>query len=261
MAPSQSAKAGNREVCVGYLPQAHRVGGSVPKTSIILPVMNEVESLNATVGILCEDNDPRDFELVIVTSHMSTQAAINNAAHIATGAPCSVQVLTQTEPLLGGALITGFQAAQGTHLVMMASDLETDPRTVRELIATSRANPDAIIATTRWVGADSGFQGYGRAKKIANWTFQKSIQATFGTSLSDLTYGFRLYPAEAVQNRVWTTRNFAFLLESLLRPLRDGVPACELPTTWRARTEGKSSNSWRYYATYLRIAAQIKLGK
>lgn len=222
--------------------------------------MNEIESLNRTVAILLEDNDPTSIELIFVYSSRSSEAAVHNVERLAakTSETCKCVALIQESPHLGGALTTGFAHASGTHVVMMASDLETDPHTVKRLISTSASHPAAVIATTRWSGTGAGFEGYGVAKLLANWLFQRGISVLYGTKLSDLTFGFRLYPIQAVKDAQWSTANFAFLLESILRPLASGYEVIEIPTVWKARTEGKSNNSWRYYITYFKVAAEIR---
>ena len=42
-----------------------------------------------------------------------------------------------------------FDLARGTHTLMMASDLETDPVLVPRLIAEARAHPAVIVTVTR----------------------------------------------------------------------------------------------------------------
>ena len=60
-----------------------------------------------------------------------------------------------------------FDLARGSHTIMMASDLETDPALVPHLIAEARAHPAAIVTVTRW-HTQGGFENYSRIKLIAN---------------------------------------------------------------------------------------------
>lgn len=234
--------------------------GNQPTISVLLPVMNEVASLNQTMRILFEDNPRQNFEFLIVLSKRSETSAVRNARELHATSPQNVKIIVQERPLLGGALMDGIAAAQGEYILMMASDLETDPHAVREMIQASEAQPQAIIATTRWQGEGAGFEGYGSSKKIANKVFQRVVRAIFGSDLTDLTYGFRLYPRDALTSFQWHTLNHGFLLESILRPLKSGWTATELPVTWKAREEGESNNSWRFYASYFKMALSIRFG-
>jgi glycosyltransferase involved in cell wall biosynthesis len=230
------------------------------KISVLLPVMNEVVSLNRTIQIIDEENPDRNFEYIIILSHRSDPEAVENAETLACAIPSRARIIVQDRPLLGGALMDGIQASTGERLIMMASDLETDPHAVQELLNVSDHRPGLIIATTRWRGRDAGFEGYGSGKKWANKVFQRAIGWLFSTELTDLTYGFRLYPRDAINHYDWQTMNHGFLLESILRPLRQGWPATEIPVKWRAREEGISNNSWRFYASYFKMAMLIRFG-
>ena len=231
-----------------------------PTYSVLLPVMNEVASLDQTIQIVRDENPDRSFELLIVVSPRSESRAITNALAHQAATPESVRVVTQERPLLGGALMDAIDAATGEYIIMMASDLETDPHAVRKMLEASDKNPESVIATTRWQGEGAGFEGYGVGKKLANSVFQRVVRTIYSSDLTDLTYGFRLYPSGSVKKQQWRTYNHGFLLESILRPLKDGWQAQELPVIWKAREEGVSSNSWRFYASYFTMAMSIRFG-
>jgi glycosyltransferase involved in cell wall biosynthesis len=222
--------------------------------------MNEVRSLNETLDVIRRENVSRDIEFLIVLSPRAEEAAADNARQREREDPQSVRVIVQSLPKLGGALIDAFSAASGRWIVMMASDLETDPHAVRQLIEASRDNPDCIVATTRWQGEGAGFDGYNGPKQLANRAFQSGIGLLYRTDLTDLTYGFRLYPRAALQGQTWRLVDHGFLLESLLRPMKAGWRVIEIPVMWTSRTEGVSNNSWRFYASYFKIAASIRFG-
>ncbi len=229
--------------------------------TILLPVMNEITSLNLTIQRIRLENKQNKFDFLVILSPKSEISAVNNAHELVKEYPNDVRVLTQIHPMLGGALADGFQNAKGAKVIMMASDLETDPSSVKHLIEMSNLHPGAIVVTTRWKGNSAGFQGYSPIKKVLNKIFQLFIQISYQTRLSDLTYGFRLYPTAKVLDRDWTTTNFAFLLESILVFLRQREEIIEISTKWKARVEGASNNSWKYFITYFTLAAKIRIMK
>jgi hypothetical protein len=76
----------------------------------------------------------------------------------------------------------------------------------------------------------------------------------YGTKLTDLTYGFRVFKIEWVKKIRWEELRHPLLLETMLKPLRLGAKVKEIPTTWKARIEGESHNPfWRNFL-YFRIA-------
>ena len=140
---------------------------------------------------------------------------------------------------------------------MMASDLETDPHDVKTLIAQAEKNPLAIIAASRWLGGEA-FQGYSRVKLVCNWCFQRGFSLLYGRRLSDMTYAYRIFPTLLVQSIRWSELRHPFLFESLVKPLRLGVPVVEIPTVWRARTEGQSQNSFFRNFVYFRTGLKTR---
>ena len=62
-----------------------------------------------------------------------------------------VVVHHQRLPFLGGALREAFALARGSHVILMASDLETDPKLVCRLIAEAEKNPAGIATASRWM--------------------------------------------------------------------------------------------------------------
>lgn len=226
------------------------------KVSIILPLMDEVVSLRKTCEIVLGEN-AEVSEVLIVVCPRTTPDALATAAELAREYPGVILVREQHRPRLGGAIRDAFEWTTGSHVVMMASDLETDPYSVKDLIAKAREGWD-IVTATRWKGS-GGFQGYSRIKFYANWIFQKMFGLLYLTSLSDLTYGYRIFKAEWVKNVRWEETGHPFLLETVLKPLRLGARVVEIPSTWIARTEGESHNPFLRNFIYFRIAIQTRL--
>lgn len=224
--------------------------------SILLPVVDETASLRETVQVLVDENRTGIKEILCITCAKTTGRALAVCHELAAENPGIIRICEQKRPFLGGAMQDAFEWATGSHVLMMASDLETDPHLVRQMIAESRKGWD-IVATTRWTDG-GGFDGYNPVKYVLNWIFQKSIALLYGVPFSDLTYGFRLYRAPALRNVNWEETRHPFLLESILKPLRLGATATEIPARWQARREGQSHNTfWRNFA-YLRTAVRVR---
>jgi glycosyltransferase involved in cell wall biosynthesis len=226
------------------------------RVSVIMPVMDETVSLRETVRIVMEENRADIHEIVCVVSNFTAKEALAVCRELEAAYPGIVWTRQQRLPYLGGALQDAFAWSTGSHVLLMASDLETDPHTAKPLIAAAREGWD-IVATTRWKDG-GGFDGYNPVKYAANWVFQKAIGALYRTELTDLTYGFRIWRAEVLRNHDWQEYRHPFLLECLLRPLLQGASATEIPVFWRGRQEGESHNPfWRNFL-YFRIAFKLR---
>jgi hypothetical protein len=227
------------------------------RVSVILPVMDETTSMQETTRILLEENRGSLQEILVVVCQRTTPQAMEVCQQLAAAEPGLIRIVQQGRPFLGGAVRDCFDWAVGTHVLMMASDLETDPTTVKDLIATARQGFDVVTAT-RW-SLGWGFQGYGSLRGVANWIFQQLIRILYATHLSDLTYGFRLLRTSLVQHIEWEELKHPFLLETILKPLRLGCSVTEISTRWRRRSEGESHNKFWQNFVYLRTAVRTRL--
>jgi Glycosyl transferase family 2 len=221
--------------------------------TIVLPVVNETTSLKQTVDILLRDVKREDMkELLIVTCKKTTGEAKAVAAQLQKELGALVVMHEQTLPFLGGAMRESFNLARGSHVIMMASDLETDPRDVAVLIAEAKKHPSSIITASRWQ-AGVQFHGYSKVKLLCNWIFQRAFSMLYATKLTDLTFAYRIFPTKLVQAIQWEDLRHSFLFETLVKPLRLDVPVIEIPSAWRARTEGVSQNTFFRNFEYFKI--------
>ncbi len=226
--------------------------------TIVLPVINETTSLRQTVDIILRDVKREHLkELLIVVCQKTTPEAAAVAARLRQELGNLVVVHHQRLPFLGGAMREAFDLARGSHLIMMASDLETDPNDVATMISEAQKNPACIITASRWQ-AGAQFQGYSRIKLVCNWIFQRSFSILYATKLSDLTFAYRIFPTRLVQSIRWEDLRHSFLFETLVKPLRLGVPVIEIPSTWRARTEGASQNTFFSNFAYFKIGLRTR---
>jgi hypothetical protein len=220
--------------------------------SIIMPLVNETTSLKQTVDILMRDLKREDMkELLIVTCKKTTAEARAMAAQIQKEWGSLVVMHEQKLPYLGGAIREAFSLARGSHVLLMASDLETDPNDAATMIAEAKKNPSSIITATRWAKGVQ-FHGYSKIKLACNWGFQHFFSVLYQTKLTDLTFAYRIFPTKLVQAIRWEDLRHSFLFETLVKPLRLGVPVIEVPSSWHARTEGESQNSFLRNFEYFR---------
>jgi len=219
--------------------------------TIILPVMNETTSLEETVNIILRDAKDCLREFLIVVCNRTTPEAMATVDRLQQSYGNLVVVHHQKLPFLGGAIREAFDLARGSHVVMMASDLETDPNDVRTLIAEAQKNPSAIVTASRWHEGGT-FEGYSSVKLVCNWVFQRCFSVLYGVRLSDMTYAYRIFPTKLVQSIRWDELRHPLLFETLVKPLRLGVPVIEIPSVWRARTEGQSQNPFFRNFAYFR---------
>lgn len=219
--------------------------------------MNETAALDETVKIILRDVQDKLREIVIVVCPQTTPQAMAVANRLRKELPELVLLHEQTLPFLGGALREAFDLARGSHLVLMASDRETDPNDVQRLIAGAEKHPAAILAASRWLKGGS-FHGYSPVKRILNGIFQRIFSLLYGVRLTDMTYAYRICPTKLMQSIRWEELRHPFLFEALVKPLRLGVEVIEIPSLWKARTEGRSQNTFLGNFAYFRTGFKTR---
>lgn len=228
--------------------------------SVILPVMNETEALKTTVEIINDVAAEHIHEILIVVSDRTIPKSLQVAQQLQADVSIPIHIHLQQLPRLGGALQEAFAKASGSHVLLMASDLETDPRLIPSFIKKAQRDRWDIVASSRWLNG-GGFDGYGRINQALNYVFQKACRIAFPVPLTDLTFAYRLYRRDVLLNIAWEELGHPFLLECLLKPLRLGATATEVPCAWRARQEGESANSFGQKFSYLKTAVKIRFMK
>jgi glycosyltransferase involved in cell wall biosynthesis len=226
--------------------------------SIILPVINETFSLRKTVEIIIQSNAEDLAEILIVFAKRTTQDALREIELLTQQYPELIRTHEQQKPYIGGAMREAFDRCLGSHVIMMASDLETDPQLVEKLISISKKNPKVIVTVSRWIQG-GGFHLYSPIKLVANWIFQKIFSLLFWTKLTDMTYAYRIFPSYLVKEIQWEELRHPFLFETIIKPLRLGVLVFEIPGQWSARLEGDSQNTFMRNFDYFRVGLRVRL--
>ena len=229
-----------------------------PAVSFLVPVMDELASLTITVNLIVDLIADELTEIIIILSPKSQPKSVALAKKLVRECAGKASIYWQDLPGIGGALAGGIERASGRYIMLMASDLETDPRLIPSFISKMREGESDIVCGSRWLKG-GGFTKYGRFKQILNWLFQKLMNLLFGSKLTDYTYAYRLYRREVLEGIIWEEKGHPFLLESLLKPLMRGARTVEVPCQWQPRSEGVSQNSWRQMLMYLSLAARLKL--
>lgn len=228
--------------------------------TVILPVINETYLLRQTVDTIMADCGPDIGEFLIVVCKKTTAESLKTCEGLKQKYGGKIRVFEQTLPYLGGAMRDSFDRAAGSHTLMMASDLETPPDRVKDFIAAAKRQPGSVITGSRWIRG-GGFAGYSPLKYLLNFIFQKLFSLLYWTNLTDLTYGYRLFPTALLKSIRWEELRHPFLLETIIKPLRLGIRVEEVPTPWQPRTEGESQNTFLRNFQYFGIGLRVRFAR
>ncbi len=218
--------------------------------SIILPILNEINSLKKTLQIL--NKIKVDKEFIVIYSNNLTQDLVKDEIHSLKKKYKNLKYFKQIRPFVGGAIDLGIRNTKKNYIALMASDMETNPYELKGMINVSSKNNNSIISADRWI-SNKGFSDYGLIKFLANFTFQKLLKIFFNYKILDFTFAYRIYPKNALKNHRIKELRHGFALETLLAPMKKGFNVITLPAKWKKRVEGSSSITIKAYLSYLKV--------
>jgi dolichol-phosphate mannosyltransferase len=226
------------------------------RISVVLPVFSETRTVREIVNWLRDNLGTMLAQVIIVYSPRSSRESIEVCQELAR-TDSRIQVFEQQEnPGVGRAFREGYARIEGNVVLSMDSDGEMELATIPLMIAEMARGNLGLVIGSRWLPG-GGFVGYSPAKRWLNWGFQQLFRLLFRTRLHDLTYGFKLMRAELVRNISWEATYQEIGCETTLKMIRLGIPAAEVPTTWRARVEGRSTNNFARNFRYVGMALSI----
>lgn len=227
--------------------------------TVILPVIDETLCINKTVNILLKNNFSEIKKIFFVLHKDKTKKISESICKkFIIKDKKRFKILYQKKKLLGGAMQDAFKKVNTSHCLMMSSDLETDPLSVKKMIRFSKKNPEKIITASRWIKKNQ-FQDYGKIKIFANYIFQSTFSFLYGVKCTDLTFGFRIFPVNVIKKIKWEMLNHSFLFESIIKPIKKGVGVIEIDSSWKKRKEGKTNNVFMNYFWYVYIGIKVLL--
>lgn len=215
-------------------------------------LVDETSSLIATIERVAEATRPVTVEFIVVIAPFASSASQGTAESLAT-IHDNVRLIEQATPGVGGAYRDGISQADGGIVILMSSDLETDPAAAGRLLKPLLANPGIdIVCASRWAPGGA-IHRYHTGLKTLNRVFQWIAgHVILSTDMTDLTFAYRAYRSEWL-NQPWRQERHGFFLESLTLPLLSGARAIEVPVVWEPRIEGTRHIKARDYLDYFRV--------
>jgi glycosyltransferase involved in cell wall biosynthesis len=231
-------------------------GGAAPRVVVIIPTLNEADSIGAVVAAI-----PRDIVVrVIVADGGSTD---NTAAHaLAAGA----EVLA-TGRGYGRACLTAAEHAKDADiLVFMDGDGADDPDAIAALVAPIRAEEfDFVIGSRARGKREPGSMAWHQllAGRMAGWL----TGALYGMRYTDMC-AFRAIRRDALMRLGMRELTYGWNLEMQMRAARAGLRILEVPVPYRRRLGGVSKVAGslggtlragtRIALTFARVAAEAR---
>ncbi len=224
------------------------------KLSIIIPVYNEERTINELLNTVKSIHLPKNLEKEIIVvddgSTDNTEKALSKFK-LPFGDPNSKLKILKHEKNKGkgAAVRTGISHAVGELIVIQDADLEYNPANYSILLEPILQKKAEVVYGTRLVDYPLQFWGKGKTvlpfHLIANKFLTFLTNVLYGSHLTDMETGYKLFRTNTLKKISITANGFEFEPEVTLKLLKLKIPIVEVPIKVTPRTykEGKKI-SW-----------------
>lgn len=214
------------------------------KLSVVIPVYNEVATLEKVVDAVRRVDVGMDKEIVIVDDK-STDGTTEVVRRLAKKFPEIVAVYHERNRGKGAALRSGFEKASGDLLVIQDADLEYDPRDYPALLAPLLEGRADVVFGSRFAGGGphrvAFFWHY-----VGNRLLTTLSNMMTNLNLTDMEVGYKAFRRDVLQDLRLREDRFGFEVEFTAKVARRRWRIYEVPVSYYGRTyaEGKKI-TWR----------------
>ena len=207
--------------------------------SIVVPVYNEVATLQLALKRLLETELPIPVEIIVVDDG-STDGSLGTIEDLESEGRVVV-VRHGDNRGKGAAVRTGIDAATGDLLTILDADLEYDPADYRQLLELILAGEARVAYGTRTFGAHTAYSFW---HVIGNKAVTLYASFLFNGWLTDLETCLKVAETELWRDADLRSGGFGMEAEITAKWLRRGERIAEAPIGYRARgrDEGKKLN-------------------
>jgi glycosyltransferase involved in cell wall biosynthesis len=225
----------------------------VTRILIIMPALNEEESLPSTLKELREIVDDPDILVIDDGSTDATAEVASRAGAVSAQLPFTLGV--------GGAVRVGLHYARRNgydRAVVIDADGQHDPAGITALLEALDHGADMAVGSRFAPGTDD--YPVGRTRRQAMRFLGAIVRALTGQRFSDVTSGFRAFDRPVIEllAREYPVEYLADTVEALLIVRYAGFRVDEVPISMRPRAAGEpSTRRIKLVINYLRLLIGI----
>ena len=203
--------------------------------SIVVPVFNEQETIKKILEKIRKTKYRKEIIVVNDGSSDSTEKILKNEKKI-------IVINLKRNYGKGYALKKGIAKAQGDLILIQDADLEYDPKDYQKLV-------EPIIKGKTKVVYGSRFKRKSKEMFFTQWFANRFLTITtnllFGTSITDMETGYKVFTKEVIKKINWRSKRFDFEAEVTAKVLKSKNKIYEVAITYKSRKyeEGKKI-SW-----------------
>lgn len=212
------------------------------KLSVIIPVYNEVETIEpavkAVLAVAMADE-------IVVVDDGSTDGTLDLYPQIEALDERIRVFKHEKNQGKGAAVRTGFSKATGEIFLIQDADLEYDPRDYPALTQPIEENRAAVVYGSRFRGGPTKTMFFWHM--VGNKFLTLVTNILYNTIISDMETCYKVFRADVVKDIPLRSKGFEFEPEITSKVLKRGYRIYEVPISYNGREfeEGKKLNPWK----------------
>ena len=208
--------------------------------TIFLLTSNETNLLRKTIEIIKDTCEKKDIEkIVIVLKSDSCPGFFEAEKLISEKSEYKIEMYIQKSPDVYRCIAELPPLVNTSHFLIMASDMEMNPKDIKVFIEQAKLHPQRIICGAKW-HKDSVVKGYGFIHELGSRAMNFFVGLLYNKKVRDSFSIFQIYPT-SFYHAIKFNNPKKFPYEYSLMPLRLNFEYEEIPTVYVKRTEGKSN--------------------
>jgi dolichol-phosphate hexosyltransferase len=209
--------------------------------SILMPVYNELATLESAVKEVLGVDYPCDIELIIVDDG-STDGTRELYPAIASDTRVVLELHERNQGK-GAAIRTAAQRAAGDYVIICDADLEYSPAEIPRLLAPVVSGDAEVVYGSRTFGSHNAFS---YVYVLGNRAVTTWANILFNCYIADLETCFKLIPTSLYRELRIRSAGFGMEAEITGKLLRRGIRPYEVPISYKARSrEAGKKLTWR----------------
>lgn len=212
-----------------------------PLLSIVIPALNEAESLPDTIAALHEilKREAVPHEILVVNDH-GTDKTPEVISYLSSSGILVRELPNANPPGFGNAIRHGLENINGAVAGIVMADGSDAPEDVVRFYRKIVDEGYDCCFGSRWSRGGKA-TGYPALKLILNRVVNAGIMLLFGIRYNDVTNAFKMYRREVIQGcQPLLSHHFNLTVELPLKAIVRGYSYAVLPNTWKGRKHGVS---------------------
>lgn len=206
------------------------------KISVVIPTMNEEESIGEVIDDIQDALSGRDYEVLLVDTKST-----DDTREIARSK--GARIVDEPRRGYGRAYKTGFEAAKGDIIATLDADCTYPAEAIPKMAIMIEEEGYDFISTDRLSNISSDVMGIGH--RFGNWVLKATTNLLFRTGLNDSQSGMWVFRKSVLKHLHYTSDGMPFSEEIKIEAVRKNLQFAEVPIDYRQRKGEAKIRSWK----------------